>query len=111
MGANGESDRDGPSADRASAASRCDKASEPRPPAETRRNERRLREKFESVHIKKCVARQQHLAEVGPNANGSVRLSLVNEVLLFNEIFGGGKFFPGRRAAAGHFESKGERRF
>src|SRR5881628_3785886 len=97
FGANGESDRDGPSAERASAASKCDKASEPRPPAETRRNERRLREKFESVHIKKCIARQQHLAEVGPNAEASVGLALVNDALFFNEAFCGGEFFFSRR--------------
>src|ERR1041385_1752215 len=86
FGASGESDRNGSFAARASCASRCDKASEPRPPAETRRNERRLREKLESVHIKECVAGQQHLAQIGPNTDCNVRLTLVNGVLFVHEI-------------------------
>src|SRR2546426_9320558 len=95
FGANGESERSGPLAARASMTSRCDKAREPRPPAETRRNERRLSEKSELVHIKKRVARQEHLAEVCPNAGGSARLTLVNDVLFLNEVFCCGEFFIG----------------
>src|SRR5437016_6010087 len=110
FGANGDSDGNEPSAARASRPSRCRKASEPRPPAEIRRNDRRLREKFESVHIKKGVARQQHLAEIGPNADGSVRAILVNDVLFFNEVFRGGEFLFSRRTAVGQFKSKTVRR-
>src|SRR6185295_9148846 len=87
FGASGESNRNEPSAARASVASRCDKAREPRLPAESRRNERRLSEKFESVHIKECVARQQHLAQVSPHADGGLRLASVNEILLFKKAF------------------------
>src|SRR5580765_4089086 len=99
FGANGESARAGPSAPRDSPPSKCAKAREPRPPAETRRNERRLREKSESVHIKKCVARQEHLAEIGPYVDVGVRLTLVNDVLFFNEVFRRREFFFGRRTA------------
>jgi hypothetical protein len=87
-------------------AKRCDKAREPIPPADMRRNERRLIEKFESVHIKKCVARQQHLGEVGPNSDGGVRLTLVNDVLFFNEVFRVGEFLLAWRTTIGKFKSK-----
>src|SRR5262245_40138314 len=111
LGANGEPARAGLSAPRASAPSKCAKAREPRPPAETRRNERRLREKSESIHIKKSVASQQHLAEVSPDMDAGVRLTLVNEVLFVNELFRRREFFFVRRTAVGQFESITERRF
>src|SRR6185436_9150439 len=87
FGARGDSDSGGRSDALASSESKCDKAREPRPPAETRRNERRLSAKSELVHIKKGVARQQHLAEVGPNAGGRVRLLPINDGLFLDEAF------------------------
>src|SRR5437867_4389485 len=78
-------------------ASRWVKASEPSPPAEARRNERRLMEKSESVHIKKRVAGQQHLAKVGPDSEIRARLTLVDGVLFIHEFFGSGNFVVGRR--------------
>src|SRR5436189_6342723 len=92
FGVNGESPVRKPSAARAFAPSKWASASEPSPPAETRRNERRLSEKSGSIHIKKRVARQQHLAEVSPDANLCITLIFVDIALLADEILRSGKF-------------------
>src|SRR6185436_18971301 len=99
---------DAPAA-RASSASNCDIASEPRPPAEMRRNDRRLMEKPESVHIKKPVACQKHLAKVRPYAEVHVALRVVDGLLFTHESFGASQFIGGRRPNEGHLESEIER--
>src|SRR6185436_4216136 len=77
-GAEGAARRAGPS--------RCASASEPSPPAGRRKKERRLMEKSGLIHIQKAIARQQHLAEVGPDAQVRLRLARVDQRLVTKKI-------------------------
>ena len=59
----------------------------------------------ESVHIKKRIACQQHLAEVGPNPLGDISLGGIGGPLFPKERFGRRKFSTAWRAAVGQFKS------
>src|SRR5437867_8473682 len=97
------------SAARVSMLSRCASAREPSPPAEARRNARRLIEYDESIHIKKRVARQQHLTQVRPGPLSGLGLTAVDCLLFSQKLLRGGEFVASWRTAVGQFKGEAKR--